>query len=213
VNLNTVNHPLVMAGVEGGASIGGASAAFGQLMLSRQGYLPQPTPPANHPYLHPESPSQFIGAFRNPRTVGISPIANWNQGPNAAQRLQGTHLTLLRRSEPIGLPGQPVGGGQGGALFQSDDAAAAADPWTMYQPLMRLPNLVTQRSNVFAVWVTLGYFEYDPSYGLGDEYVGIQGEPKRHRAFYIIDRSIPVGYETGRDHNTQNTILLRRFIE
>lgn len=213
VNLNTVNHPLVMAGVEGGASIGGGSSAFGQLMQSRQGYQPQPTPPANHPFLHPESPSQFIGAFRNPKTVGISPIANWSQGPTAAQRLQGTNLTLLRRAEPIGLPGQDAPVGLGGALFQTDDAASADDPWTMYQPLMRLPNLVTQRSNVFAVWVTLGYFEYDPSYGLGEEYVGIQGAPKRHRAFYIIDRSIPVGYETGRDHNTQNTILLRRFVE
>ena len=39
------------------------------------------------------------------------------------------------------------------------------------------------------------------------------GEVKRHRAFYIIDRSIPVGYEPGRRHNTDKAVLLKRFIE
>ena len=41
----------------------------------------------------------------------------------------------------------------------------------------------------------------------------LRGEAKRHRAFFIIDRSIPVGFEPGVNHNVDETILLRRYIE
>ena len=34
-----------------------------------------------------------------------------------------------------------------------------------------------------------------------------------HRAFYIIDRSIPVAHEPGRDHNVWDAVLLRRIVE
>ena len=66
----------------------------------------------------------------------------------------------------------------------------------------RLANTATVRSNLFAVWVTLRE--------------SISGDPdsvKYHRAFYIIDRSIPVGFEAGEDHNVKDTIRLRRIIE
>jgi hypothetical protein len=39
------------------------------------------------------------------------------------------------------------------------------------------------------------------------------GEIVRHRAFYIYDRSIPVGFEPGKDHNFADGLLLKRFIE
>ena len=93
-----------------------------------------------------------------------------------------------------------------------------------YQPLTRLSNLLTTRSNVYAVWITIGNFEVTPwtggidpahpdGYQLGQEVGGDSGEIKRHRAFYIFDRSIPVGYEPGRDHNIDRGVLLKRFIE
>ncbi len=66
----------------------------------------------------------------------------------------------------------------------------------------RLANTATVRSNLFAVWVTLRE--------------SISGDPdsvKYHRAFYIIDRSIPVGFQAGQDHNVKDTIRLRRIIE
>ena len=91
-----------------------------------------------------------------------------------------------------------------------------------YDSLQRLGNLVTTQSNVYAVWMTIGYFEVAPisvslghpdGYELGRE-LGIDtGEIRRHRAFYIIDRSIPVAFEPGQDHNAEKTIQLQRFIE
>ena len=50
-------------------------------------------------------------------------------------------------------------------------------------------------------------------YRLGQELGTETGQIERHRAFYIIDRSIPVGFQRGEDLNVEDTILLRRFIE
>jgi hypothetical protein len=78
-----------------------------------------------------------------------------------------------------------------------------------YQTMNRLNNSVTTRSNVYAVWVTIGYFEKDPITGNEFEVLPV----KRHRAFYIFDRSIPVGYEPGKNHNVLDAVLLRRIIQ
>ena len=105
------------------------------------------------------------------------------------------------------------------------------NPAFRFQALQRLGNLVTTRSNVYAIWVTVGYFEVHPreqqnvndlptdrnvyleGYTLGPE-LGIDtGEVERHRAFYVFDRSIPVAFERGRDHNVEKAIVLKRFIE
>ena len=107
------------------------------------------------------------------------------------------------------------------------------NPHFKYQSLQRLSNLVTNRSNVYALWITVGYFEvekydrylptangnfwqtnvYPGGYTLGQELGVDTGEVKRHRAFYIIDRSIPAGFIPGQDLNTEKAVLLRRFIE
>jgi hypothetical protein len=87
------------------------------------------------------------------------------------------------------------------------------NPFTDFYPITRLKNLTTERSNVFAVYMTMAFFEYDPSTNsLGAEYGADRGEAERYKAFYIIDRSRPVGYQTGRDNNVEETILLRRYL-
>ena len=70
--------------------------------------------------------------------------------------------------------------------------------------MLQMENLVTVRSNVFAVWITVGYFNSS-----GNEVSPIE----RNRGFYIVDRSIPVAYERGKDHNVRDAILLRRIIQ
>jgi hypothetical protein len=66
----------------------------------------------------------------------------------------------------------------------------------------RLANTVTPRSNVFAIWVTLR-----------ESTANDPDSVKYRRAFYIVDRSIPVGFEEGKDHNVHDMIRLRRIIE
>ncbi len=39
------------------------------------------------------------------------------------------------------------------------------------------------------------------------------GDIQRHRSFYIYDRSIPVGFERGENHNVDRGILVQRYIE
>ena len=54
---------------------------------------------------------------------------------------------------------------------------------------------------------------YPDGFALGQE-LGIEtGEVKRHRAFYMFDRSIPVGFQRGEDLNVEKAVLLKRFIE
>ena len=77
-----------------------------------------------------------------------------------------------------------------------------------YQTMNRLANNVTVRSNVFAIWITVGFFENGSTKELGSD----TGELDRHRGFFLFDRSIPVGYETGKDHNVTDAVLLRRII-
>lgn len=74
----------------------------------------------------------------------------------------------------------------------------------------------------------MGYFEVKPhlvsgvttvdaahpdGYELGQELGSDTGEIQRHRAFYMIDRTIPVGFVRGQDLNVEKAILLKRFIE
>jgi hypothetical protein len=132
------------------------------------------------------------------------------------------------------------------------------NPYMMYQPMTRLGNLVGEHSGVFAVWVTVGYFEvekapdwntnqnnvqqrfggdgswnaatvnpnavsvaaralydrvYPEGYALAQEVGSDTGNTKRQRGFYIIDRTIPVGFKPGEDLNDDRAIKVRRRIE
>ncbi len=113
------------------------------------------------------------------------------------------------------------------------------NPYMMYQPMTRLGNLVTNRSGVFAIWITVGYFEVEPApnwndpgvsdrfngdinlynrvypdgYMLGREVGSDTGDVKRPRGFYIVDRTEEVGFKPGEDLNVERMIRLRRRIE
>ena len=74
------------------------------------------------------------------------------------------------------------------------------------QLLAKVANFVTPHSNVFATWITLGYFEVVPGTGdastdtdidiplLGREAGIDEGTNVRRRAFLVIDRSKATGY-------------------
>lgn len=91
-------------------------------------------------------------------------------------------------------------------------------PFFRYRTINKLANTVTTRSNVFAVWITVGYFEANdpfltpPDLSPGREVGYDTGNTVRHKAFYIIDRSIPVGFQPGRDHNARECVVLERMV-
>jgi hypothetical protein len=173
-------------------------------------------------------PTQYAGAFRSGFLANIAPDLP-TPIPAAGYGLVGlrgsrSDATSMYRPNPT-VAAEPAFLGQtpnlrqyqGGPTSQTallgKYQQADRQNYIALQRMMRLPNLVSQQSNVFSVHMTIGFFEYDPIHGLGPEHVGTSGETKRHRAYYIIDRSVPVGYRTGEDLNTEKTILLRRYIK
>ena len=54
---------------------------------------------------------------------------------------------------------------------------------------------------------------YPDGFTLGAELGTDTGTITRHRAFYIFDRTLPVGFQRGQDLNVNQAILLERFIE
>jgi hypothetical protein len=76
------------------------------------------------------------------------------------------------------------------------------NPAAAYSTAIRLANVATIRSHVFAVWITLRVRDSSP--GAGDTY---------HRVFAIVDRSRPVAYAEGQNLNVRDTIRVIRYLE
>jgi hypothetical protein len=212
VNINTIFDPMIWEGITKGFPSWDPNqdsrAFWTQLALSRQGYG---TMASDILTFDNNYPTRFANPFRSAASADLMPLTN--------MRKSGVEATLLRPN-PNNTT-QPL------FEYTSNNAYNNTDrnPYFRYQGLTRLENLVSTNSNVFAVWITVGYFEVErysqgptlPSfpdgYQLAQELGLDSGEVKRHRAFYIIDRSIPVAYQPGENHNVDRTILLRRFIE
>lgn len=106
------------------------------------------------------------------------------------------------------------------------------NPYNMYQPMTRLGNLVTDRSNVYAVWITIGYFEVEPApnwnetrdlngNGISDGQEtqarfggdGNANSPATIAALALYNRVYPEGYMLGRElgSDTGNVTRPRGF--
>ncbi|MFO0915787.1 MAG: hypothetical protein U0795_22695 [Pirellulales bacterium] len=174
-------------------------------------------------------PSMYANPFRSTASASLMPRLNHPTTPEVL-RQPPMEASLLRTNAPLA-------GAQGSrTLLQYLPVNNHDNPnknsQFRYQALQRLSNLVTNQSNVYAVWVTVGYFEVElnstnPSgsgekaidivhpngYRLASELGADTGQIRRPRGFFIIDRSIPVGFEPGKDHNVEKTILLRRRLD
>ena len=77
--------------------------------------------------------------------------------PGSGPPLDGDTLRIKDSTKALESSGIP--------LFSEEVPEPAIDgernPGMMYQPMTRLGNLVTTRSNVYAIWVTVGYFEVE----------------------------------------------------
>ncbi len=85
-----------------------------------------------------------------------------------------------------------------------------------YHEYQRIANSITNRSSVFAIWVQVGYFEVINEAGnevVGNEYEDVNDGTTTNRGFFIVDRSIPVAFEPGKNHNVDRAIRVSSFIE
>ena len=218
ININTVTD-LVVSGTIATALGDGSTNLVNDIVASRLGFA--------------NMPSYFCNPFRSfagaSLTNSIYTDASLNGG-SPGTPLRDIDVTLLR---PSTLNFTGSGATSGAALF--DFPGIAGSSWQPYDDPTRNPyfriqnagkvmNLLTTRSNVYAVWITVGYFQVTPNpagvsaavpdgFLLGAELGSDTGEIKRHRAFYIFDRSIPVAFQRGEDFNVNNAVLLRRLIE
>jgi len=205
--------------------------AGGGAFATRQTLL---APTTNAPYL----PTIFAKPFRSAVSNSLVPIPQMRFNHAVRDTNEREVSSTLFRPDPLAgsfvmleAPGAPA---PGSGIFKefpnSAPVSTGTSPYFAYEELRRLDNLVTTRSNVYAVWITMGYFEVtpapatsatDPDYAakypdgwqLGAELGSDTGDIQRHRSFYIYDRSIPVGFERGENHNVDRGILVERYIE
>ena len=157
-----------------------------------------------------ELPTAYPNPFRSAFSSDVMPLATLEKSSAEA--------TLLR-SDPDRreMPLFSVAASEG---FRDTEK----HPFFRYQLLQQLGGRVTNHSNVFAIWVTVGFFRALPAeegvsvahpdgYTLGMEVGSDIGQVKRQRSFYIVDRSIPVAFESGKNHNVEATVLLRSRLE
>jgi len=228
VNLNTIFSPDVFQGVMNYFPGMSDPVFWKKFVESRRGY-PNPANPTVPNILLPDNryPTRFAAPFRSfaggemvpPLTSGVSLKPNREVGATLLRRDPAHADRPLFQFDSV-LKTETALTAQQFGPFNNPDRNA----FFRYQGIQRLGNLVTTRSNVYAIWITVGYFEVeanpggvDPAhpdgYRLGAELGSDTGDIERHRGFYIFDRSIPVGFDRGKDLNVENAVLLRRYIE
>ncbi len=118
--------------------------------------------------------------------VGHSPKPGDGTYPTGGDPLfpngSGINDTLLRAAAPGGGTDAP-------RLFE----VAGEHPYLRFELLTKLFNNVTTRSNVFAVWLTVAFFEVVDDttrpVKLGREIDRAEGRHRRHRMFAVVDRT------------------------
>ncbi len=227
INLNTIKNKRVFNSLMFGFSTAGErssgnGAFWNDFTLSRRGY-PNPTaddqgPHQLHPFFSAYSPTQQVGVFRTAHASDIEPEFS----PPDGATTPAPPTPMLRRT-PIDSTRLRKGPTANRMLFRRDPAVApilnsaaqSHERSVVHQQLgtSRLENLSSNQSNVFAVWITVGLFEVDPStLRVGQEVGHDIGQTERFRGFYIIDRSVPVMYRPGEKNNTEGVVQLSRIL-
>ncbi len=238
VNLNTVSEFPVWAGLMQGHLTGteftdpnaGVTAdllSYQRFLNGRRGFtVPPPSPvpqpvtimdggninydPAN---LSHQFPSQFVGAYREALAATFAPALRDTGATNLTRRREAD--AMLLRSDPFAaLPEQVPAWvrNQAGTVLPHLDRNRNA--FTRYQTLMRMPNLVTDNSQLYMIRMTIGFFEVDANTGnLGREYNEELGQNKRYRAMYIIDRAKEVGFKPGQNLNARDVVLFESYTQ
>jgi hypothetical protein len=231
INLNSVSSFPVWAGLMQGHmsvdeytdSSSTQSMGFKTFLDNRRGYLNDQavtkissstldTDPVNYRNdLHPDLPTRFAGLYRSPLLAGKSILPDLDRP--AVNSTLFRDQTLVTSTVPTQKPFFVRGVAELPVVNPVDPSVNPAsnrlrNPFMRYQTLMRMPNLVSNNSQVFLIRMTMGFFEVDADSGeLGDEYRANEGMSERFKGTFVIDRSIPVGYQPGVDLNTRDVVI------
>jgi hypothetical protein len=237
ININTIYDDAVLEAALGSFPYPGNAAANRtfreQVILSRQGYGATGGAALAMDYRYP---TRFANPFRPADTADLMPdVADMRRlAPAEATLLRSDYFMNTAANPPPGPVPTPVPSGKPlfdvppNPIYNYNDPNR--NPYFEYQAFQKIGNVFSTQSNVYAVWITTGYFEVEPNpptlanpsgvdvahpdgYRLGQEVGADSGNTVRHRSFFIIDRTRPVAYEPGKRHNTDKAVLLRRFIE
>lgn len=225
ININSFSDPYVWFGLAKGFPAMDTFSVAREVMMSRRGSGGTSPLALNASY-----PTFFANPFRSAASADLMPdVGQMRKDGSTSQQLE-VHATLLRGSETSAtVPLFRFESIDAGTGFETQHDNSDRNTHFRYLGLQRLSNLVSTHSNVFGVWITMGYFEVEPNtnaagvvvvdtahpdgYRLGQERGTDTGDIVRHRSFYIIDRSIPVAFEPGENHNVDRAVVLRRHIE
>jgi hypothetical protein len=169
-------------------------------------------------------PSRFAGtvdAMREPGKINLNTLTEKGWETLKGNRSSFPAYADLQSKRPFETPQQTLLDSSPATstpppLFKPQDNTdnPYVNPYTALEHIMRLADVTTTRSNVFAVWITVGYFDCEQDgRNLGKEKGLSDGLAKRHRAFYLIDRSVPVGFRRGEKLNTGNVVIKRTILE
>lgn len=181
-------------------------------------------------HLDSELPTQFAGVFTDSRRAFLAPKL-WEPPDDISDEAAQTRLRRKPIDGTLFRQGAIMSRGAGNSeenitsvpypAFVRQDGAAPVGPqldrgrsaFMRYQTLMRMPNLVSDNSQTFLIRMTVGFFEVDAdnTTSLGREYGESMGQTQRHRAMFIIDRSIPVGFKPGQNLNARDTVVFERY--
>jgi hypothetical protein len=259
ININTIFDDQILMSAMGqfpGLDTSGPGSFVDKVFRSRQGYGVLNTPSF---VMDPSFPTMFANPFRPldsadlmPDVPAATPVLSMRRN-GIGGRTMPVDATFFRADPDALPPPQPLATPRNrlfdqmadaqfvslypptaplppGNIFQHVYRNTERNPYFRYQVMQKLGNTFSTNSNVFAVWITVGYFEVEDNrhvtggqmvvdaghpdgLRLGPEIGADSGEIVRHRHFCIIDRSIPVGHVPGQKLNTENCILLRRMIE
>ncbi|MDA7978417.1 MAG: hypothetical protein MPJ50_06565, partial [Pirellulales bacterium] len=195
--------------------------AFRAMRQSRKGFgaIPGPAaPPEMDLEFNPAEPSFFARPFKGYSESDIDETY-LRREPGGQQPLLAARTVTDPSPTGVKLGSNPV----------PPERDGDRHAYLRHEPFNKLGNIMTTRSNVYAVWITVGFFEVTPAPAagglspsrelypdglmLGHELGLTDGSIVRHRMFGIIDRSRPTAFVRGFDYNAKETVLLKRIIE
>lgn len=167
---------------------------------------------------NPEYPTEFAAPYREHADGRLAPSL---RNSNDRLKIANVNSTMLRRNERI--VDAPTPPGEDAPFFVRSREEQPSnvprqdrmrDAFIRYQTLTRMPNLASNNSQTFVVWITVGLFEVDAqTNSLGREYNEDLGKNERFQAMFIIDRSIPVGFEPGKDLNARDVVVFEKYFQ